>query len=404
MEIPSLNDLPAPPPGKTGWPWTEGSAPLLQGQGEPVGKPYPRISIVTPSYNQGLFLEETIRSVLLQGYPDLEYIVIDGGSTDGSVEVIRKYEPWITYWTSEPDSGQSAAINKGILRSSGNILAWLNSDDVYCPDALRRIGNFLVTLPDVDLLYGDCEMIDGNGRVFDRFSVRAGDLIELLEQNFIAQPSAFWTREAWEKVGGLDENLHYAMDYDLWLRMFLGEMTSAHLPFILSRFRYHDVSKSSVQLVPFGLESLRVLDKISAEPRDGRLSQAILEAYLRTFEAIIDMYQQTISDRRELGDSLSGLLGLWIARLKKFRPEQGAPRRLLAQSYFRICYHFYLLGPMNAGRYFFAKTIPPDRHLFRETFPWLLRGSRRAAQLQKKHPPEGGCADSFSSGAGGDEG
>jgi len=358
---------------------------------------------VTPSYNQGLFLEETIRSVLLQGYPDVEYIVIDGGSTDGSVEIIRKYEPWITYWISKPDRGQSYAINEGISRTSGDVIAWLNSDDVYCPGALRQIGDYFVTSRHADLLYGDCEMIDGNGRVYDRFNVRSGDIIQLLEENFIAQPSAFWTRRAWERVGGLDENLHYAMDYDLWLRMFLKEMSSIYLPTVLSRFRYHDTSKSSVDWIPFGRECLDVLDKISAEPRDGRLLQAILEAYHRTFEAIIHMYEQTIADRQELGDSLSRLLGLWSGRLKKFRPGQGASRRSLAQSYFRIGHHYCLLGSMNAGRYFFAKTILTDRGLFRETLPWLFAAFRGAAQFEKKHPPEGGCADSLSAGAERDE-
>jgi glycosyltransferase involved in cell wall biosynthesis len=328
---------------------------------------------VTPSYNQGPFLEETIRSVLLQGYPDLEYIVIDGNSTDESVAIISKYEPWIIYWISEPDAGQTDAINKGIRKTSGDILAWLNSDDVYCPEALREIGKSFMTLPHVDLLYGDCEMIDGSGRVYDRFNVRSGDIIQLLEENFIAQPSAFCTREAWEKAGGLDENLHYAMDYDLWLRVFLGGMTSVHLPAVLSRFRYHAASKSGVKSVQFGRECLDVLDKIGAEPRDRRLLLAILQAYHRTFEAIIVSYEQTIADSRKLRDSVSELLDLWIVHLEKFRSDYRSSPQLLAQSYFDIGSYSCVLGHMNAGRSFFTKALLTNGGLLREALrAWLM--------------------------------
>jgi glycosyltransferase involved in cell wall biosynthesis len=328
---------------------------------------------VTPSYNQGTFLEETIRSVLLQGYPDLEYIIIDGTSTDESVEIIRKYEPWITYWISEPDTGQTDAINKGIRKTSGDVLAWLNSDDVYCPEALRQIANYFVTSPHVDLLYGDCEMIDGKGHLFDRFNVRSGDSVQLLEENFIAQPSAFCTRKAWEKAGGLDENLHYAMDYDLWLRIFLGGMASVYVPTVFSRFRYHAASKSGVKSVQFGRECLDVLDKIRAEPRDRRLLLAILQAYHRTFEAIIALYEQTVADSQELRDSVYGLLHLWIVHLKKFRPDYRCSPRLLAQSYFDIARYSCLLGYMGTGRSCFAKAVLANGGLRREALHWWLK-------------------------------
>jgi len=371
MSAPSLSDLPPPPPGKTGWPWTEESPPFSQEL--PIGAPFPRISIVTPSYNQGPFLEETIRSVLLQGYPDLEYIIIDGNSTDESVRIIRKYEPWITYWISEPDAGQTYAINKGIRKTSGDVLAWLNSDDVYCPEALRQIGKYFATLPHVDLLYGDCEMIDGSGRLFDRFNVRSGDVVQLLEENFIAQPSAFCTREAWEKVGGLDENLHYVMDYDLWLRIFLGEMTSVYVAAVFSRFRYHAVSKSGVKSVQFGGEYLDVLDKISAEPRGRRLMPAILQADHRTFEATIYLYDQAVADSQELRDSVSRLLHSWVVHLKKFRSDYRSSPRLLAQSYLDIGEYSCLLGHVDAGRSFFFKALLTNGGLRRAAFSRWLR-------------------------------
>src|SRR3978361_276846 len=142
MRCPSLQELPPPPPGRTGWPWTEEStAPATY---PPDGGRWPRISVVTPSFNQANFLEATLRSVLLQGYPDLEFFVLDGGSRDGSVEIIKKYAPWLTEWVSEPDGGQSAAIGRGLRLASGLFFTWINSDDMLSRDALvthaQRVG------------------------------------------------------------------------------------------------------------------------------------------------------------------------------------------------------------------------------------------------------------------------
>ncbi|MEO8399398.1 MAG: glycosyltransferase, partial [Ignavibacteriaceae bacterium] len=131
-----LKEIPPPPKGKTGWPWDEETTPeIYEGL-----KNVPKISIITPSFNQGLFIEQTIRSVLLQNYPNLEYIIIDGGSTDNTIEIIKKYEPWIKYWISEKDSGQSEALNKGILHCEGEIFNWLNSDDYYSKDCFKLIA------------------------------------------------------------------------------------------------------------------------------------------------------------------------------------------------------------------------------------------------------------------------
>ncbi len=152
----TLKDLPAPPEGKAGWPWTEGSEPLLKKM--PDGLEWPRISIVTPNYNYGHFLEETIRSVLLQGYPNLEYIILDGGSTDNSLEIIKKYEPWLAYWVSEKDKGQANAINSAIDLVKGHWFNWLNSDDILMPNSLN-------TLIEVSQLADDAQWITG-GRVY----------------------------------------------------------------------------------------------------------------------------------------------------------------------------------------------------------------------------------------------
>lgn len=147
-----LAELPAPPKGKTGWPWTEQNEPL--GARMPDGSEWPKISIVTPSYNQGRFIEETIRSILLQGYPNLEYIIIDGGSTDETLKVIKKYEPWLTYWESMPDSGPASAINKGIQKCTGEWFNWINSDDLLLPSSLLTLARIAKLVPAANWISG----------------------------------------------------------------------------------------------------------------------------------------------------------------------------------------------------------------------------------------------------------
>jgi glycosyltransferase involved in cell wall biosynthesis len=186
----------------------------------PNGQPWPRASIVTPSYNQGEFLEETIRSVLLQGYPDLEYIVVDGGSSDDSVEVIRRYEPWLACWVSEPDRGQSTAVNKGWQRATGELLAYLNSDDLYLPGAVAGAAGELVSNPSAAMVHSDAMVVDPHGNKLYLWPSHPFDLAEMLcNWNYIRQPAALLRRAAIESVGFLDESLHMVMDYDLWLRI-----------------------------------------------------------------------------------------------------------------------------------------------------------------------------------------
>jgi glycosyltransferase involved in cell wall biosynthesis len=164
MRCPTLGEL-FLPPGKTGWPWTEESPQLSDTM--PDGRPWPQVSVVTPSYNQEQFIEETIRSVLLQGYPNLEYIIIDGGSIDESVEIIRKYADWLAYWVSEPDRGQTDALNKGFARAHGEIVAWLNSDDTYEPGTLRRVAQEFGEDQARVVIYGNCNFVDENGSFLD---------------------------------------------------------------------------------------------------------------------------------------------------------------------------------------------------------------------------------------------
>jgi len=238
MPSPKLRDFPPPPPGRTGWPWT-----AKAGQVQDAG-PLPKVTIVTPSYNQGPFLEETIRSVLLQDYPNLEYIVIDGGSTDNSVDIIRRYEPWLAHWASEPDRGQSNAINKGFRAGSGRIMAWLNSDDCYTEGAVRHVVDYFESNPAADVVCGFRQTIDHVRNQRNRGFVHLKpDRYSLSRACYIAQETIFWRRSVWETVGEVDEACQYAMDYDLWQRMLSAGYRFHLLPRFLGLFRIHGESK-----------------------------------------------------------------------------------------------------------------------------------------------------------------
>jgi len=189
----------------------------------PPGQSWPRISIVTPSFNHGPYLEETIRSVLLQGYPNLEYIIIDGGSTDQSVDIIKKYEPWIDFWVSEKDRGQSHAINKGFEHATGGLMGWLNSDDYYTPGALFALALEYIKDSNVGAVFGQGHIVDCNDKLVLRTrapEVTADNLFEWFAGGAeFMQPSCLFTRQAWLECGPLAEDIHYAMDLDLWIKI-----------------------------------------------------------------------------------------------------------------------------------------------------------------------------------------
>ena len=203
-----------------------------------------RITVVTPSFNQAKFLERTIQSVLSQDFDNLEYIVIDGGSTDGSVEIIKQYANRLAYWISEKDLGQTDAINKGFARASGEVLAWLNSDDTYQPGAIRQAMDYLQANPEVGLLYGDGNFIDADDRVIGQFPSRQTDY-ERLRKGYvhICQQASFFRSELWRQVGPLDPSFYFAMDYDLWVR--LARITKVqYVPNLWANFRLHGDTKT----------------------------------------------------------------------------------------------------------------------------------------------------------------
>jgi glycosyltransferase involved in cell wall biosynthesis len=208
---------------------------------------FPKISVISPSYNQAQYLETTIKSVLDQAYPNLEYIVIDGGSSDGSADIIRKYAGRLAHWVSEKDRGQSHAINKGFARSTGDILCWLNSDDFFEPGTLQYVADFFTNHPDVDVLCGGIHTVDPTGAITGSapasYTGPAG-LASYWHGYNMHQASIFWRRKVYEAIGPLNENLHLTMDFDYWLRM-AGAFQIQSVDRILSRITMHPAQKTN---------------------------------------------------------------------------------------------------------------------------------------------------------------
>jgi glycosyltransferase involved in cell wall biosynthesis len=208
--------------------------------------PRPLVSIVTPSFNQARFLEQTILSVFAQDYPHIEYLIVDGGSTDGSLEIIQCFAPHLAWWVSEADLGQTDAINKGFSHARGDILAWLNSDDAYQPGAISQAVDYLQSHPQAGMVYGDANLIDADGNIIGKFPARQTDYRRLRRGYVhIPQQASFFRASLWKQVGPLDPSFYFAMDYDLWVR--LARISELHyLPSLWADFRLHGSGKSVV--------------------------------------------------------------------------------------------------------------------------------------------------------------
>jgi glycosyltransferase involved in cell wall biosynthesis len=272
MRCPNLSDLPEPPSEKAGWPWTEDSLQLADSFHD--NTLWPRLSVITPSLNQGDFIEETIRSILLQGYPNLEYIVIDGGSNDDSTKIIQKYEKWIDFWVSEPDAGQSDAINKGLRFVNGTWVTWINSDDLLAQNALAIIGQAAMQCNSNMIIAGD--VVNFNycllnvDQVVCSQNINFNNVVKFWKNDCIwHQPGLFLPKKIIEEVGNLNINRHYAMDHDLLCRM-LMLCDVFYLNHSIAYFRLHNNSKGITQRVKTLIEKIEIAKKywhLTKEPQ-----------------------------------------------------------------------------------------------------------------------------------------
>lgn len=264
----------------------------------------PLISIVTPSFNQAQFLETTMRSVLDQDYPRLEYIVIDGGSTDGSAELIRAHEAQLAYWTSEADQGQAEAINKGLRRTTGEIVAWINSDDVYLPGAFREAVEAFAAHPNAGMVYGDGVMVDSNLAILDRHTYPQLDVIDLLSFEVLLQPAVFMRRSALVDVGFLDASYHLILDHELWVRM-ASKYPIIHVPEFWALERTHAQAKTIAQAGAFVEEAQRLVSWASSSES---LSSTVLENNRRVYAGLEVFAARRLIDQGVYGTAFRRIL------------------------------------------------------------------------------------------------
>ncbi len=282
----------------------------------------PKLSIITPSYQQAQFLEQTIRSVLDQGVADVEYFVIDGGSDDGSVAIIERYADRLTGWVSEPDRGQAHALNKGLERASADIIGWINSDDYYLPGAFDAVLRAFEQHPDAGLIYGDTLSVNAQGSVIHEPRLQQYQLKDLMTFQIINQPAVFFRREAFLEVGGMDESYRYLLDHHLWLRI-AKRYPVLYLPRQLAAARFHADAKNLKYAERFGEEAFRLVTWMSDQ-------DAMQEDFARHKDEILaGAYRLSgyyFSEAGQIGKSLQA-----YAKAAKFHPQIAAAdwRRIL---------------------------------------------------------------------------
>jgi hypothetical protein len=282
------------------------------------------VSIITPSFNQASYLEQTIQSVLEQDHADIETLVIDGGSTDGSVDIIKKYASRFVYWVSEKDSGQANAINKGMARAQGNIVAWLNSDDTYLSGAVSAAVKAFDENPDAVLVYADMLAVDEHGQTFNTFRYRQLTLEDLLSFQIIGQPAVFMRRAAFEKAGGLDLSYHFLLDHHLWIRI-AAQGHIVHIPQTWAAARYHPTAKNRAQAAAFGQEAFRILEFVE---RDNYLAPTLAKIKRRATASAHRVDARYLLD----GGQPAASLAAWTRALFIHPPTALARLNLLGSS------------------------------------------------------------------------
>jgi glycosyltransferase involved in cell wall biosynthesis len=258
---------------------------------------FTKVSIVTPSYNQGEFLEQTICSVLGQNYDYLEYFIIDGGSSDNTLDIIKKYKDKLDHWESRPDKGQAHAINKGITRSNGDILGWLNSDDVLLPGTVNHVISIFTKHPEVDVVYGSLERINQKGKIIPTPSYANNKTVFnkklVIGDCIVNQPGSFWRRRVMEKAGMLNENLEFSLDYEYWIRLALAGAIFYRVPDPLAQFRISNSSKTVKKSEKMALEQLSVLEGYLSNPNLSNkigISKKQLDYQARKTRSVIGLY------------------------------------------------------------------------------------------------------------------
>lgn len=282
------------------------------------------VSIVIPSFNQVSYLETTLLSVLGQDYPRVETIVMDGGSTDGSADVIRSYEKRLAYWVSEKDAGQADAINKGMARARGEIVAWLNSDDYYLPGAVRAALRAFERNPDALLVYGNMLAVDERGQTINSFRFKQLTLEDLLSFQIIGQPAVFMRRAAFERAGGLDRSYHFLLDHHLWIRI-AAQGRILHVPQTWAAARYHAEAKNRARASEFGSEAFRILNEVE---RDANLASAFANIKRRARASAHRVDARYLLD----GDRPAASLAAWTRAFFIYPPVALARLNLLGSA------------------------------------------------------------------------
>ena len=346
-KISLLNHLPPPPEGTFGFPWTEETPPQYNGQN------LPKITIITPTFNQGQYIEQTIRSILLQNYSNLEYIIIDGGSTDNTIEIIKKYSDFITYWVSEKDNGQSHAINKGLKQATGDVFNWLNSDDYYLPNALSTVGKAFMN-NELNVFCGQLltETKDGN-RTHFRGAFTKKTIEKTITSRYFCQPPTFFRLSIVKQLGGVATQLHFCMDLELWVNYLahFGHSGIEENKAFLSVFRLHEAAKThndySIMHTDHINLLLSIIDSSALKadfPRLFRLNNPFFTHYFKK------KYPLSILNKKELKNAITYNLLHFYCQYIPWIPFFELYFYNLKQQSFKLNKRFYLLPLIKTKR------------------------------------------------------